>query len=115
MMPGFAGPDEEDYVDWNVLEIPPRGEYRRVDLTRQKRQMVLREEPDCRLCGKPSTEVDHIIPLWLEGSDNRSNLRGLCRACHRSETNRLLREKEKFRPKDLPPIRYPGRVAGGRA
>lgn len=46
------------------------------------RAQVLREEPCCRLCGAPSTVVDHIIPRAEGGGEARDNLRGLCDACH---------------------------------
>lgn len=52
---------------------------------------VLLEEPICRLCNEPSTDCDHIIPLPI-GTDDRSNLQGLCHKHHsiktRKETSR---------------------------
>jgi len=50
---------------------------------RRNAAATLREEPACRLCGRPSRSVDHIIPKSQGGSDDRSNLRALCRACHK--------------------------------
>lgn len=54
------------------------------------REIVLREEPLCRKCLEEgrievTVDVDHIQPL--RGKDDplrlvRSNLRGLCKACH---------------------------------
>ena len=53
-------------------------------------RQILAEEPECRLCGAPSTEADHIVP-WAEGgSDARENGQGLCTPCH---TAKSLREK----------------------
>lgn len=46
------------------------------------RAQVLREEPYCELCGAPSTCVDHRIPRFEGGGEERQNLRGLCDACH---------------------------------
>ena len=46
------------------------------------RKRVLKEEPICRICGiRPSTRVDHIIPRFQGGGDNRENLRGICDIC----------------------------------
>lgn len=36
----------------------------------------------CELCGNPAAEVDHRIPLALGGTDDRWNLRAVCRPCH---------------------------------
>jgi 5-methylcytosine-specific restriction protein A len=49
----------------------------------QLRRQVLAEEPACRLCGAPSTDVDHIIPKAQGGTDAPSNLRALCAWCHK--------------------------------
>lgn len=50
------------------------------------RAQVLAEEPQCRLCGAPSTEVDHIVAKAFGGSDGRPNLRGLCHRHHVEKT-----------------------------
>ncbi|MGE0229944.1 MAG: HNH endonuclease [Dehalococcoidia bacterium] len=54
--------------------------------SRRLRQQVLLEEPACRLCGAPASEVDHVIPLAFGGLDVRSNAQGLCHACHVSKS-----------------------------
>ena len=48
------------------------------------RILVLSEaEYTCRNCRHfPSKEVDHIIPKFLGGTDDRSNLQCLCSKCH---------------------------------
>ena len=51
------------------------------------REQVRREEPLCRMClakGRvtPTQEIDHIIPLSEGGTNDRSNLQGLCRDHH---------------------------------
>lgn len=53
---------------------------------RKLRQRVLAEEPRCRFCGAPSTDADHILARRAGGSDERSNLRGLCHSCHSRRT-----------------------------
>lgn len=55
------------------------------------RKLILLEEPLCRHClteGRTTQarEVDHIIPLEDEGTDDRANLQALCRQCHKQKT-----------------------------
>lgn len=68
------------------------------------RLAVLVEEPLCVRClaqgiVKPSEEVDHILPKSRGGTDDRSNLQGLCRTHHSRKTmtedggQRILRGK----------------------
>jgi 5-methylcytosine-specific restriction protein A len=47
----------------------------------------------CELCGNPASEVDHRIPLALGGTDDRWNLRAVCRTCHRRLTAALRRRR----------------------
>jgi 5-methylcytosine-specific restriction protein A len=64
---------------------------------RSVRVQVLYEEPCCQECLRaghttPATEVDHIAP---HGGDlvrffDRTNLQGLCAACHARKTRRGL-------------------------
>jgi 5-methylcytosine-specific restriction enzyme A len=49
------------------------------------RTRVLAEQPLCR-CGAPATEVDHIMAKAFGGTDDRSNLRGVCHRCHIDKT-----------------------------
>ena len=60
---------------------------------RKLRALVLHEEPLCRAClaiGKTeaATEVDHIVPRALGGTDDRENLQGLSHRCHSAKTMR---------------------------
>lgn len=60
---------------------------------RRLRAMVLSQEPLCRACLErgattPATDVDHIRPRRLGGTDRRDNLQALCHACHSSKTGR---------------------------
>jgi 5-methylcytosine-specific restriction protein A len=51
------------------------------------RHVVLVEEPVCMICQrKPSVEVDHIIPICKNGTDQRDNMQGVCKACHEDKT-----------------------------
>lgn len=55
------------------------------------RAAVLRDDPLCPVCKSAgrvtlATEVDHIIPLAKGGTDDRSNLQGLCAEHHADKT-----------------------------
>lgn len=53
---------------------------------RRLRARVLAEEPMCRHCGEPATDVDHVSG---DPSDNRrTNLQPLCHGCHSHKTGR---------------------------
>jgi 5-methylcytosine-specific restriction enzyme A len=51
------------------------------------RRQVLAEEPTCRACRAPATEVDHIVPLNRRGSGGRANLQALCKPCHKAKSD----------------------------
>lgn len=50
----------------------------------------LRLEPNCRMCGKPASPVDHIDGLGPNGprGHDHDNLQSLCTPCHSVKTNR---------------------------
>lgn len=54
---------------------------------------------ECPLKGQPfdeaGYEVDHIIPLAEEGTNDKSNLQALCLMCHRVKSNRASIGKPK--------------------
>lgn len=50
------------------------------------RLLVLREEPLCRECDAPATDVDHIDGDVTNMA--RENLQALCHACHSRKTTR---------------------------
>jgi 5-methylcytosine-specific restriction protein A len=61
---------------------------------RKARAQVLREEPVCRVCGAPSEEVDHIIPLQAGGDPYaRANLQGLCKRHNASKGARVATQR----------------------
>ena len=76
---------------------PERASSYQSEAWRRLRDRVLREEPNCRRCGGPSTDVDHIVALADGGVFfDRENLQGLCGSCHRAKTgedNRRRRMK----------------------
>lgn len=54
---------------------------------------ILRRDPVCRAegCNQASAEVDHITPRRRGGTDDPSNLQGLCNPCHNRKTKRESR------------------------
>lgn len=60
----------------------------------------LRKHPLCKRCDAkkpkrytPAVEVDHIIPLTKGGTEDESNLQGLCKDCHEEKTNEDFNRK----------------------
>ncbi len=54
---------------------------------RRLRLVILHRDPVCRACGRePANEVDHIVSKTNGGTDDPSNLQGLCKACHSRKT-----------------------------
>lgn len=61
---------------------------------RRLRDQVLEEEPFCRRCtergtvthASRSTICDHVKPLAEGGTDERSNIAGMCVPCHDEKT-----------------------------
>ena len=55
------------------------------------RDSIFRAAPLCVECERQgfisqAVELDHITPLFEGGSDQRDNLQGLCKACHKLKT-----------------------------
>lgn len=50
------------------------------------RALYLKYHPDCEVCGKPTTDVDHIIPKREGGTSHWDNLQALCHSCHSEKT-----------------------------
>ena len=53
----------------------------------------------CPVCGGESEkwEIDHIIPLALDGKDDESNFQAKCPDCHRSKTTEDVKQIAKVR------------------
>ena len=62
---------------------------------RRLRAQVMREETQCRVCGAPSTDADHILDMRSRPDLAlvRSNLRGLCHRCHSARTRRDMNKR----------------------
>jgi 5-methylcytosine-specific restriction protein A len=49
--------------------------------------MIIARDPVCRACRRAwSVTADHIIPKARGGTDDESNLQGLCAQCHTAKT-----------------------------
>jgi 5-methylcytosine-specific restriction enzyme A len=52
------------------------------DWRKLRAQVLARDRHRCRDCGLPATEVHHVVSVSLGGTNDPSNLRALCDACH---------------------------------
>ena len=65
------------------------------------REAVMRRDgylcQECKRNGrlKEAKEVDHIIPLHLDGTDSPDNLESICSPCHAQKTAREAAEARK--------------------
>lgn len=50
----------------------------------------------CKRAGRvtPATECDHIIPMHKGGTNEATNLQGICRECHKEKTEREAAESQ---------------------
>lgn len=55
---------------------------------RRIRAQFLKRHPTCAECGRPATDVHHIVPKRQGGSDKWVNLQALCHECHSAITMR---------------------------
>ena len=80
---------EQSRIAWQKLwaeeKVRRRNERRAGD---RLRRQVLTEEPTCRDCGAPATQVDHRLAIAFGGTSERSNLAALCAMCHRAKSHR---------------------------
>lgn len=47
-----------------------------------KMKVYLSEHPFCESCGRIATEVHHVVPISLGGTDDEKNYVAYCRYCH---------------------------------
>lgn len=98
--PPLRAPQPRKAWDSTRKSRQARGYGRAHDLMRE---VVLREEPLCRLCkaqGRVTASViaDHIKPLSEGGTGDRENYQGCCAACHKAKT---AREAERARRRQM--------------
>jgi 5-methylcytosine-specific restriction enzyme A len=70
-----------------IRKNPERAAFYRSAAWRAARAGQLRREPNCGVCGRPATHVDHIRPRAEGGAAlDPSNLQSLCRPHHQAKT-----------------------------
>lgn len=57
-----------------------------------RREIIARDNGKCKICGKGGSVVDHIKPRSRGGTDDKSNLRLICKTC-----DKRLRAREAAR------------------
>ena len=63
-------------------------------------------------CGRPATEIDHVRNLAAGGTNDDSNLRAICRDCHKIKTDaEAARGRAAFNAKRMrPTTAHPGDI-----
>jgi 5-methylcytosine-specific restriction enzyme A len=77
-------------AEYNRTQRPARHQFYNTKEWRALSKQVLQEGPNCRDCGAPSTQADHILSV-KERPDLalvRSNVTGRCGTCHSRRTAR---------------------------
>jgi 5-methylcytosine-specific restriction enzyme A len=65
----------------------PGGPFYRSSQWLRLRALVLRAQPQCELCGAPSSAVDHVTPVRAGGAPlDPANVQALCQQCHSRKT-----------------------------
>jgi 5-methylcytosine-specific restriction endonuclease McrA len=74
-----------------------------------RERIIRRDRSTCQSCGVVTLrgDVDHILPRALGGTDHPSNLRYLCKPCHRAKTTGKPRHESvaATRSSGLPTVR----------
>lgn len=56
---------------------------------RRREKIIAGQRGICKRanCEAPATDVDHILPLWIGGTNRDDNLEGLCVEHHKAKTS----------------------------
>ncbi len=72
---------------------------------RKLREIVIRRDGVCQICGMDGNHVDHIVPRKLGGDDSLNNLQLLCQQCNLKKGGRFFDEPRT--PLTIPVLFYP--------
>ena len=78
--------DEQDPLTL-LFELSPR-------LAKKRYRQSIYEawQHKCGYCGEMATSLDHIIPRFKSGSNNRNNLVPACRSCNANKGSKNMEE-----------------------
>lgn len=85
-------------------------------MSKARRERIIQDQGGvCKRagCDDPATDVDHIIPLWMGGTNRDENLEGLCPAHHRQKTSAeagIRGKVKRIEKKSDPLMRKPSRL-----
>lgn len=87
----FADLFSSSPVVYNTIQkaIKYMNSHKRYVPNKMKRQVQSDQEHKCNVCSElltATSEIDHIIPLFMGGSNLRNNLQALCQSCHSKKT-----------------------------
>ncbi|WP_343233202.1 HNH endonuclease signature motif containing protein [Miltoncostaea oceani] len=65
---------------------------------RRRAQILTRDGHRCSYCGGPATQVDHVIPRAVGGTDEPGNLVAACGPCNRRKGGRFFGSESQGHP-----------------
>jgi 5-methylcytosine-specific restriction protein A len=90
---------------WRTQPLPKNWE-------RTRARILGRDAGMCYVCGGLASEIDHIVPVSLGGSDDESNLAAICSRCHRHKTAVESNTRKKSGRRWPGADAHPGKVGG---
>lgn len=96
--------DERQKIGIESVKVGERYPVRRTSRDRKlpewlRASILRRDHYRCVFCGAGGLlEVDHIVPWSAGGTDDRDNLRTLCKACNQDRSNYRLPGDQQRRP-----------------
>ena len=80
----------ETFFNEQKRDLPNRKKHTRKVSESLKKQIASDQQWLCKSCKKLldyTYEIDHVIPLFKGGSNDKHNLQALCRSCHGIKTH----------------------------